>query len=44
MLYHRIARELGGMTVQEMLERISSEEIADWMVIFQDEDEKARKK
>lgn len=42
-LYHRITRELGGMTVDEMLSRISSSEITYWSFIFEEEDEELEK-
>jgi hypothetical protein len=35
----QLARELGGMTLEEMLERMSSAEILMWMALYAIEDE-----
>jgi len=37
--YYQLCRELGGMTVGEMLERISSEEITYWYALYLLEEE-----
>lgn len=43
MIYFRLARDLGGMTVREMLKRIDSIELARWIKFYEWEDEEIRK-
>ena len=43
--YYELAGELGGMTVEEMLDRMSAREIAEWLIVYklrENEREKAR--
>ena len=37
--YYQLARVLGGMTVEEMLDRISSIELVQWQAFFELENE-----
>lgn len=44
LLYFRIVREVGGMSVEEMLRRFSSSEITEWAALFKLEAKEAKKR